>query len=271
MTELKYKLLALDVDGTLVTDTLVITGPVKKAVAAAIERGVVVTLATGRMFRSAVQFADELNLSAPLICYQGAMVKHSRTGETIFHQPVPLDLARQFIELTQKRGLHVNAYVDDHIYVAEMNDEAKYYSNLARVPAEVIGDLLNFIDRPERAPTKLVIVTDEDKTLEVVNEFQAAFGHALYVTRSHARFTEAVHPDCNKGVALRALAKSLDIPVEKTIGIGDNLNDLPMLEMAGFSVAVANSTPGVKEKAGFVTEGAVGDGVVEAINRFILQ
>jgi hydroxymethylpyrimidine pyrophosphatase-like HAD family hydrolase len=72
-------------------------------------------------------------------------------------------------------------------------------------------------------------------------------------------------------VALRAVAKYLDIPVEQTMGVGDNLNDLPMLEMAGFSVAVANSSPVVKEKAGFVTEGAVGDGVVEAITRFILQ
>ena len=270
MSELKYKLLALDVDGTLVTDTLVITEAAKKAIAQAVEQGVIVTLATGRMFRSALIFANELNLSAPLICYQGAMVRHSGTGETIFHQPVPFELARRFIELAQKKNLHVNAYVDDHIYVAAMTPEAKYYSDLARVPAEVVGNLLNFIDRPEKAPTKLVVVTDEDETLAVLNEFQAAFGHSLYVTRSHARFTEAVHPECSKGVALRALAKSLDIPIEQVMAMGDNLNDLPMLEAAGFSVAVANAGPGVKEKADFVTEGAVAAGVVEAINRFIL-
>lgn len=270
MTQLKYKLLALDVDGTLVTDTLVITEAAKKAIAAAMERGVIVTLATGRMFRSALQFAQELHLDAPLICYQGALVRHSRTGKTIFHQPVPFELAREFIELAQQRNLHVNAYVDDHIYVAAMTEEAKYYSDLARVPAEVVGNLLNFIDRPERAPTKLVIVTDEDKTQAVVNEFEGAFGKSLYVTRSHARFTEAVHPECSKGVALVALARSLDIPIEQVMAIGDNLNDLPMLDAAGFSVAVANSAAGVKEKANFVTEGAVAEGVVEAINRFIL-
>jgi Cof subfamily protein (haloacid dehalogenase superfamily) len=271
VTELKYKLLALDLDGTLITDNLVITGAAKQAIAQAVEQGVVVTLATGRMFRSALLFAEELNLAAPLICYQGAMVRHSRTAETIFHQPLPYELARQFIELTQARGLHVNAYVDDHIYVAEMNEAARYYSNLARVPAEAVGNLLNFIDRPEKAPTKLVIVTDEAKTLAVLEEFQAAFGGALYVTRSHARFTEAVHPQCSKGVALRALARSLDIPIEKVIAIGDNLNDLPMLEAAGLSIAVANAGPVVKAKADFVTQGAVAEGVVEAINRFILN
>lgn len=271
MAELNYKLLALDLDGTLITDNLVITEGAKQAIAQAVERGVVVTLATGRMFRSALLFAQELNLDASLICYQGAMVRHCRTGETVFHQPVPFDLARQFIELTQAHRLHVNAYVDDHIYVAEMNDEARYYSNLARVPAEAVGNLLNFIDRPEMAPTKLVIVTDEAKTLGVLHEFQAAFGDALYVTRSHARFTEAVHPQCSKGAALQALARSLDIPMEKVIAIGDNLNDLPLLEAAGLSIAVANASPIVKEKADFVTQGAVAEGVVEAINRFILN
>jgi Cof subfamily protein (haloacid dehalogenase superfamily) len=270
VTKLDYKLLALDLDGTLIDDSLVITEPTKKAIAQAIERGVVVTLATGRMFRSALIFARELNLAAPLICYQGAMVRHSTTGETVFHQSLPFDQARAFIELAQKRNLHVNAYVDDHIYVAEMNEAASYYANLARVPAEVVGNLLNFIDRPEKAPTKLVIVTKEEQTLAVVEEFQATFANSLYVTRSHARFTEAVHPECSKGIALKALAQSLNIPIEQVMAIGDNLNDLPMLETAGLSIAVANAGPVVKATAGYVTQGEVSEGVIEAINRFIL-
>ena len=271
MTEPEYKLLALDLDGTLVGDDLVISEEVKIAIARAVEKGVVVTLATGRMFRSAVQFARELNLSAPLICYQGAMVRHSVTGETIYHLPLPLEPARRFIALAQQRGYHLNSYVDDHIYVAEMTEEARYYSDLARVPAEVVGDLLQFIDRPEREPTKLVIVTNEDKTLQALHEMEAAFEGQLYITRSHARFTEAVNLACSKGAALNALAQSLQISREEVIAIGDNLNDLPMLEYAGLSIAVANSGPVVKEKARYVTQGAIAAGVVEAINRFILK
>ncbi len=270
MSEPKYKLLALDLDGTLIRDDLIITDEAKAAIWAAEQRGVVVTLATGRMFRSAVQFARELNLSVPLICYQGAMVRHSTTGETIYHLPIPYELARQFIALCHQKGYHVQAYVDDNIYVPVMNDEARYYCELARVQAEEVGDLLGFIDRPERSPTKLVVITDEQRNPTVLAEMQAAFEGPLYVTRSHPRFTEAVNPQCSKGVALAALAASLDIPREQVMAIGDNLNDLPMLEYAGLSVAVANAGSTVKAKVGYVTTGEVAQGVVEAINRFIL-
>lgn len=270
MTQTQYKLVALDLDGTLITDDLIITDEAKAAIRAAVAQGVVVTLATGRMFRSAEMFARELGLEVPLICYQGAMVKHSGTKETIYHQPVALDLARRFVSLAQANDYHVQAYVDDRILVPVMNEPARYYSNLARVPAEVVGDLLGYLDRPERAPTKLVIITGPEQTLTVVNQMQAAFGDTLYVTRSHPRFTEGVNPVCNKGVALLALAQSLDIPREQVLAVGDNLNDLPMLEAAGFSVAVANASPVVKEKAGYVTQGEVAAGVVEALNRFIL-
>lgn len=271
MTKPHYKLLALDLDGTLITDDLIISDEAKAAIAAARTQGVLVTLVTGRMFQSAQMFAQELELAMPLICYQGALVRHSTTGETIYHQPIPLHLARQFISIAQEKGYHVNSYVDDQILVAQITPEAEYYSSLARVPAQVVGDLLHFTDRPERAPTKLVVIVNEAQTLGVVNEMQGIFGDQLYVTRSHPRFAEAVNPACNKGVALAALAQALDIPRQQVMAIGDNLNDLPMLEWAGLSVAVANASPTVKEKAGYVTQGAVAQGVVEAINRFILE
>ncbi len=266
-----YKLVALDLDGTLISDDLVISDEVKTAIREAVAQGVVVTLATGRMFSSARQFADELGLSVPLICYQGAMVRHSITEETIYHQPIPYELAREFLTFTQKRGYYTQVYVDDHMYVPSLTEEALYYSGLARVPAQPVGDLMQFIDRPERAPTKLVIVTAEERTLAVLQEMQAAFSDRLYVTRSHPRFTEGVNPACSKGAALAALALALDIPREKVIAIGDNLNDLPMLEWAGLGIGVANAGQAVKETAGYVTHGAISAGVIEALQKFVLK
>ncbi len=270
MSSLAYQLVALDLDGTLITDDLIISLAVKAAIADAIEQGVVVTLSTGRMFQSAVQFARELNLAVPLICYQGAMVRHSITGQTIYHQPVPLELTRTFLKMTREQELHVNSYVDDRLYVAQASAAAHYYADLARVELNVVGDLLAFTNRPERAPTKLVIVTEEERTAAIVQEYQQAFGTSLYVTRSHARFAEAVSPECNKGTALAALAQSLDIPREKVMAIGDNLNDLPMLQWAGIGVAVNNAPPVVKEAAGFVTQASFSQGVIEALQRFVL-
>lgn len=271
MTKENVKLLALDLDGTLFQDDLIITKEAKNAIKAAGDKGVVVTLATGRMFRSALPFAQQLGLTAPLICYQGAMVRNPVTNETLFHRPIPLELARQFIGEVQKRHLHVHTYVNDHLYVAAMTEEAQFYSRLAGVEAELVGNLLDFTDRPEREPTKLVITTQPDFALGLVDEFQAIFGEKLYVTRSHARLVEAVNPACSKGVALEALARALDIPQKQVMAVGDNLNDLPMFDYAGVKVAVANAAPGIKEKADYVTQGAVAAGVVEAIERFILR
>lgn len=266
-----YKLLALDVDGTLIGEDLVIIKEARQAIAAAQEKGVIVTLVTGRMFKSAVKIARELKLNTPIICYQGAMIRHAVTGETIYHKPIRLDLARQFIEEAQKRNYHINAYVNDHLCVASSTPEGRYYAELARVPLEEVGNLLNFVDSPEKEPTKLVIIVEEDQTLGVLREFQDIFGESLYLTRSHARFAEGVNPECSKGAALAALARSVNVPQEQVIAIGDNLNDLPMLEWAGLSVAVGTAAESVRAKAKYVTQGGIGYGVVETIEKFILR
>lgn len=271
MRQTEIKLLALDLDGTLIGDDLIIAPEAKEAIKAAVSQGVIVTLATGRMFRSARPFAEELALKVPLICYQGAMVRNPITGETLFHQPIELGLARQFIMQTQERGLHVHSYVNDQLYVAALTEQARFYSALSRVEAQVVGNLLDFINQPGREPTKLVIVTEPERTYPLVAEFEALFAGRLYITRSHARLVEAVNPGCNKGIALQALAQSLGLVARQVMAIGDNLNDLPMFDYASLKIAVANAAPELKARADYVTQGEIAQGVVEAIKRFILD
>src|SRR5436305_5481271 len=105
------KLIALDLDGTIFTDDLIISPRMRAAIREAQERGVILTLATGRMFRSARAIAEDLSIAQPLICYQGALVCHSTTAEVLYHKTVPLDLASAIIGETSRRGLHVNVYL----------------------------------------------------------------------------------------------------------------------------------------------------------------
>ena len=154
--------------------------------------------------------------------------------------------------------------------MASITPEAEYYAQLSRVEAHPVGPLLDFINSSEHEPTKLVVTTHQDETLAFMQEMQQQFSPALYITRSHPRFTEAVNPLCNKGVALQALAERLDIPRSQVMAIGDNLNDLPMLEYAGLSVVVANASPQAKAVAEYVTQAEVAAGVVEAIQKFVL-
>src|SRR5437868_3434119 len=189
---MSIKLIALDLDGTIFGDDLVISERMRRAIRHAQEAGVLVTIATGRMFRSARQIAHDLDIHEHLICYQGAMVAHSETGEMPYHKTVPLGLAHQVIAETAKRRLHLNLYLNDNIYVSRITPEAEFYSRINMdMPLNEVGDLNSWLDRQGGVePTKLVIVTDAEQTDATLALFTDLYGERLQVTKSHTRFTE---------------------------------------------------------------------------------
>jgi Cof subfamily protein (haloacid dehalogenase superfamily) len=266
-----YKLLALDLDGTLVDEGKPIPPHVITALQEVTEKGVTVAIVTGRMHRSALPYAKALNLSVPLISYQGAMVRHSVTDEIIYHQPLDFAPGREFLAEMQRRNYHVNLYLNDQLYIKERTVEIQAYEYIAGVTAEVVGDLLEFIDQKNVPPTKLLAITDVAVAKPLYEEMSARFSPRLYITRSYPTFTEALNPQCSKGKALAALAKRLDIAPEETIAIGDNLNDLTMTEWAGLGVAVANAAKELKAQVDYVTNARVSEGVLEVVQKFILQ
>jgi Cof subfamily protein (haloacid dehalogenase superfamily) len=260
-----YKLLALDLDGTLIGRDLTISTRTKSAISQIMSQGVIVTIATGRMFQSALPFANELNISAPLICYQGAMVANPTTKEILWHLPVPLTLAKQVIESVREDGLHINAYLDDELYVDRVNEEAELYSVISKVEAHPVGNLLDFLDRD---PTKLVIIGKPVEIDGITSKLSDKFGSALYVAKSYERFCEIAHPDCGKGKALAQIAARLGIAQSEVVTIGDNPNDVDMLEWAGMGIAMANGTDESQKASDWVTGSIEEDGVAQAIEKF---
>jgi Cof subfamily protein (haloacid dehalogenase superfamily) len=260
-----YKLLALDLDGTLIGKDLTISLRIKKAIGKLMARGVIVTIATGRMFQSTLPFAKELNISTPLICYQGAMVGDPITREILWHLPVPLPLAKQVIEAVREDGLHINAYLDDELYVDRITEEAKVYSSISKVKAHPVGNLLTFLNRD---PTKLVIIGKHSEIDQITSKLNDKFGSVLYVAKSYDRFCEVAHPDCGKGRALAQIAAKLGIAQSEVVAIGDNPNDVDMVQWAGMGIAMANGTQEVKEVSDFITGHLEEDGVAQAIERF---
>jgi hypothetical protein len=264
-----YRLLALDLDGTLVDEGRPLLPHVIEALQQVAKKGITVAIVTGRMHRAALPYAKALNLSIPLISYQGAMVRHTVTDEIIYHQPLPFALAREFISEIQKCDYHINLYLNDNLYVAKATPEVKAYEFITGVTAEIVGNLLQFIDDKQEPPTKVLAITDAKIAPELYAEMHARFNPDLYITRSYATFTEALNPLCSKGKALAELAKSMGISAKETIAIGDNLNDLPMIEWAGLGVAVANADKALKPHADYITEKRVSDGVLEVIEKFL--
>ncbi len=266
-----YSLVAIDVDDTLINSELRISDRNKEAILQAKKAGALLTLATGRMFRSALPFAEQLEMDLPLITYHGALVKQSFSGETLYHQPIPRHLALQLIRLCQDKDLHLNLYIDDELLVAEENEHTEYYLHVARVPCCVVGDLERYMHRyPEKSPTKLTIVAGEKVIPRLQYELEQFFGGDLLIAQSKSRFLEITDPEANKGQALVFLAQKFGIPLEKTMAIGDSMNDIPMLQKAGLGIAVGNARPQVKQAAHIVVSANNEDGVAEAIEDYVL-
>jgi hypothetical protein len=263
-----YRLIAIDIDDTLLTDDGEITDATREALAEAARRGVTVTLATGRMFASARKIAERIGLNVPIITYQGALVKTPFDGRVLYERSVPADAARQILDYCRKNGLHLQLYTEDELYAAEDNDKVRGYAKLSAVPYRIEPDFGKLIDRPQ---SKMLIIDDPDRLDRIAEELRPVFRDRVHITKSKPHYLEFLHPEATKGHALAALARHIGCTMEQTIAIGDSWNDREMILAAGLGVAMGNAIDALKAIAGFVTKTNNEDGVKHVIDTFILH
>ncbi len=263
------RLVAIDMDGTLIDRSLVIHDPVKSAVAAAKAAGVEVVIVTGRMYQATKPFAAQLYLDGPIVCYQGAAIYLLRTDERIAHTPLSSPVALDLIAQVKRDRVHPQLYIDDELYVEEVNKYTKMYIDVARVDPIIVPSLEDEL-RKGCDTTKFVAVLERERAEAYIVRLKAYAGGRAYVTRSNPEFVEAVDPHVNKGTALKFVANYLGIPLEETMAIGDAWNDVPMLSIAGYAVAMGTAPPEVTAEADAVVGDVPHYGVAEAIERFVL-
>jgi Cof subfamily protein (haloacid dehalogenase superfamily) len=271
--ELPIRLIALDIDGTIIGDDHDITSRTIDAVRAAMERDVAVSLVTGRMVSSAMRFATELGLTGPIVGYQGGLIRAMpipdtrRLGKLLLHTPLPADAAREIVAWTRARGLdpHVN-HLERFILRAD-DPRADDYSAFMGARAELVPDLLEAIDHPV---TKILAVGEPPVPVEVAPLARAAFAGRADVTISHPRFLEFVAPGVSKGRAIRFLARRLRIPLAATLAIGDQWNDLEMLAEVGHGTAMPSAPPEVRVAARYVAPPLEEDGAARMIEELVL-
>ncbi|HEY9288957.1 MAG TPA: Cof-type HAD-IIB family hydrolase [Candidatus Dormibacteraeota bacterium] len=265
---MSIRLLAIDLDGTLVNHALEMNPRDVAAVKAASAAGVTVVLATGRMFKSSMRYAQPLGLTGPIINYQGAVVREISSGEIWYRCELAVDVQRRVLALAEPKDWHVNAYVDEIVYTARARPEADLYARVAMVPYEVVGPLSKWVHQPA---TKLVLVTlDPNEVPARMAELAAWVGEAGRVTRSLDWFVEVVDPRVSKSAALSIVADRLGIDRRDVCAIGDNLNDEDMVTWAGFGVAMGNAPDALKSQAKYVTATIQGAGVAQVIERFVI-
>lgn len=264
------KLVALDLDDTLLDCGLRISPRCIQTIQAVRQKDVVVTIATGRMFKSALPYARQLGIDVPLITYQGAWVKNSLSGEVLYYRPVDRDLTQHIFEFFDCCGVHYHSYFDDTLCMESLTEEGQYYAQIAGVEPVIVDSLCRELET--REPFKIMGITFNGKMLlDMELYLKNRFGRELYITRSKPNFLEVMDRQATKAHALQVVAEHYGVDRTDVMAIGDSFNDMDMLEWAGLGVAMGNAHKDVKEAADFVTTSNEEEGVAEALKRFVLN
>jgi Cof subfamily protein (haloacid dehalogenase superfamily) len=266
------RLLTLDLDGTLIGPDLRLWPRTRAAILAAVERGVHVSLATGRMPTSAQPFAAELGLHDPVIAYQGALVRAAppadgRLGRLIYHRPLPSEVARETIRWTRERGFAPHLNHLERFIIPDGDPRTDDYSAFLGAQAEIVPDLERWIRRPV---SKVLAVGPTGAPLAFLEAARTHFAGRAEVTVSHPEFLEFLAPGVSKGQAVRWLARRLRIPLEQTLAIGDQYNDLEMIAAAGHGVAMPSAPPAVQRAARYIAAPLADEGAAEVIELLVL-
>ena len=228
--------------------------------------GAHVVVVTGRMFRAVRPYLEQAGLDDLVVCYQGALVADPSTGAFLLHVPIPFAEAREAMDAVLAAGFHLNCYVDDLLYVAEVTPEAKRYAEFQHLEIHDVGDLRAWLDRD---PTKLVAVGDPAALDELEDELKPRFAGRLFISKSLPYFLEFAHPDVSKGSGLEFVASRLGFRPEQTVACGDGENDRELLDWAGFGVAVANAHADVLERADLIVPSVEEEGVAALLESYL--
>ena len=265
----KIRMIVSDLDGTMVDDTFQIPEENIKAVKEAAARGVLVTIATGRMYRSALPYAKKLGIDVPLIAYNGAIVK-TVGGERISTEFLPPDVVKRVLRFVFEHGWYVQLYSEGKLYYAEATEAALAYEKASGVPGNAVGKE-GLLERTDEVPKLLVVTKDEASGDEALSMLAEAFPSEILVMKSKANYIEVVLPGVSKAKAVLELAQKHGIAADEIMALGDSGNDVSMLKACGLGVAMGNASEAVKAEADAVTGICEEGGAAEAIHRYVLE
>lgn len=267
------RLVALDLDGTVVGDDLIVPPRTKAAIQAAVARGVSVSIVTGRMATSAMVFARELGLRDPIVAYQGALIRdippaeEGHLGRLLLHRPLEPEAAREAIRWSRSIGLDAHVNHLERFIVRTDDPRAEDYSAFLGGRAVLVDDLLAWLKKPV---SKVIAVATEPIDEAVLHEARARFAGRADVTISHPRFLEFLRPGVTKGAALAWLARRARIPLSAALAVGDQFNDLEMIASVGHGAAMPHAPEPVLAAGRYIAPPLADHGVAQLIEELVL-
>jgi Cof subfamily protein (haloacid dehalogenase superfamily) len=271
--KLPIRLIALDIDGTLVGEDLVIGARTLAAVEEATRRGIAVSLVTGRMTSSAVRFAEALGLTGPVVGQQGALARSMpvpgsrRPGRLLFHRPLSAELTTEIVDWCFARNLTPHFNHLEWMIVGSTEERLEEYRLFVGNRLRIVPDIRV---RAARPVTKVVALGEGNHSLDVLEEGREAFAGRAEVTLSHPRFLEFMAPGVSKGLGVRWLARRLGVPLEQTMAVGDQYNDLEMISEVGHGVAMPSAPEAVQKVARYLAPPVGEEGAAQMIERIAL-
>ena len=271
MQKIDYSLIVSDFDGTLVNDDGSISAINKQAITQYIKAGGKFAISTGRMPAGILPRARELGLKGLVSCCQGAIIADIVSGKVIMDGRIPYETTLAAVQKMEEMGLHIHVY-DQWEYYCNMDDEAlKIYERAVKSKATLILDrkMSDFVKEKRLCSYKILAMVRAEDNDRILNALAAENFEGCGVTRSSSFLVEVVNKQYSKGTAIAFLAEHFGVALDKTIAVGDQRNDLPMIEQAGLGIAVQNADEGLKEKAKYVCKRTNEEGAIaEVIEKF---
>ncbi len=263
---MRYPLFISDFDGTLVRKDRTVSEGNKAAIRQYIDRGGTFAICTGRTLTSIMPRLADMGITDGLVvAFQGAVIADIRTGKLLKNDVYDREKLLIAMREIERRGLHYHIYTSEDFYSNRRDVFLSYYENICKIQAIVEGDLIGMVERENTPTVKILIMIEDEKKRALKDELHLVLGDDYFVSTSGECLVEIMPKGVNKGSAVKFLSDYFGVPKEGTAAIGDQLNDLPMIEAAGGKFVVANAEKELKELARTVVASNEEDGVAEAL------
>lgn len=290
-----YKLIAIDLDGTLLNSYGEISPRNLEAIKKAKEKGIKVVIASGRVIKSVENIANELDIDKKIICGNGAIIYDREKKEIEYDKFLGKQKTLQIMKICEENSIYYNVYTTRGIMGKSLNYNLLFYNHenskkpeSKQTKINIVQDMYSYIENSENDDYLKINIADNNKiifdniikklknikdvdVLDVSHMAKKFIEHGGEMVPIEYYYTEVSSNNVNKWIAIEKLIQQYDIKPEEVIAIGDNVNDIEMIENAGVGVVMGNGAPYIKEKANLVVSNNDEDGVAEAIEKLLLN
>ena len=262
------KMIAIDLDDTLLHDDISLSSYTIDVLHRALEKGIKIVIATGRMFQSAQSWGQRIGIGdVPMICYTGAYIALCESGRVIRNETLDLSVAQRILDMGRETGRYMQVYIDDELYIPFRDERTDIYEWQCGVKAHVLRD--DFWNL-SKAPTKILFFERDPVVILKLKALMAEkFGTVTDLYISKPNLLEVNKKGVSKGAAVRYFCEKWNISTDEIMAFGNGDNDISLFRLTPWSFAVGNATEAAKHEAHFVTDTNNHDGVAKTIAEFL--